>query len=156
VKKLKRTARKTGAVNHKKIKVGGVEFSSALEKYCYSQLKSAGLDFGYESDKFEVLKSTVYTGKYYKSSPKAITLADKQGKKVLAVTYTPDFVSHTHKFIIETKGYVPSQHSFPIRWKLFMHHLQLNGMGDYMLFLPKNKSQVDETIKIITDAITHD
>jgi len=156
VKKLKRTARKTGAVNHKKIKVGGVEFSSALEKYCYSQLKSAGLDFGYESDKFEVLKSTVYTGKYYKSSPKASTLADKQGKKVLAVTYTPDFVSHTHKFIIETKGYVPSQHSFPIRWKLLMQHLQLNGMGDYMLFLPKNKGQVDETIKIITDAITHD
>ena len=146
MKKLKRTARKTGAVNHKKIKVGGVEFSSALEKYCYSQLKSAGLDFGYESDKFEVLKSTVYTGKYYKSSPKASTLADKQGKKVLAVTYTPDFVSHTHKFIIETKGYVPSQHSFPIRWKLFMQHLQLNGMGDYMLFLPKNKGQVDETI----------
>lgn len=156
MRKSKRITRKTGAVNHKKIKVGGIEFSSALEKYCYTKLEEAGLQFGYESDKFQVLPGTTYDGHYYSSSPKASDLVNKQGKKVLPVTYTPDFVSHTHKFIIETKGYVPSQHSFPLRWKLFIAHLQLHGMGDYMLFLPKNKTQVDQTIKIIKDVITHD
>ena len=72
---------------------------------------------------------------------------------VLGVKYTPDFVSHEHRFIIETKGWVPSQHTFPLRWKMFLKYLSDNDMDDYMLFIPKNKKQVDETITIILSHI---
>ena len=80
-------------------------------------------------------------------------MSNATGRVVLPIKYTPDFVSHEHKFIIETKGYVPSQHTFPLRWKLFLKYLMENEMDDYMLFIPKNKKQVDETIKII---MSHD
>ena len=74
---------------------------------------------------------------------------DKTGKKELPITYKPDFVSYEHEFFIETKGYIPSQHTFTVRWKLFLKWLVDNEMGHYSVFLPKNQKQVDEVIKII-------
>lgn len=143
-------ARKKGAVNSKKKTIDGITFASSLEAYCYERLKEAGLQFEYEGKKFELLPSAQYTGVYFKSVPKAKQMKSYQGKKVHPLTYTPDFFSSQHKFIIETKGYVPSQHTFPMRWKLFLHHLNENGMGDYKLFLPRNQEQVRDMITILT------
>lgn len=143
-------ARKKGAVNSKKKTIDGITFASSLEAYCYERLKEAGLQFEYEGKKFELLPSAQYSGMYYKSVPKAKQMKSYQGKKVHPLTYTPDFFSSQHKFIIETKGYVPSQHTFPMRWKLFLHHLNENGMGDYKLFLPRNQEQVRDMITILT------
>jgi hypothetical protein len=143
--------KKTGAVKSKKKSIDGITFASSLEAYTYSKLKDSGLDFEYEGESFEVLPSFKFMGTYLSSSPKKKELTDKTGKVVRAITYTPDFVSHTHKFIIETKGFVPSNHSFPLRWKLFLSYLNNNDMGDYKVFLPKNQGQVDDLIKIITD-----
>ena len=81
-------------------------------------------------------------------------MTDNTNKAVLGIKYTPDFVSHHHKFIIETKGYVHSQHTFPLRWKLFLKYLVENGMDDYMLFIPKNRKQVDATIQLIKDELS--
>lgn len=153
---MKQLKRKTGAVNSKKKTLDGITFASSLEHYCYKKLKESGLEFGYESDKFDVLPATTYNAIYFKSAPKSKAMVNKQGKKVIGISYTPDFVSHKHKFIIETKGYVPSQHTFPLRWKLFIAHLQATGRGDYMLFLPKNQSQVDATIQTIKNVIAND
>ena len=143
-------ARKKGAVNSKKKIIDGITFASSLEAYCYERLKEAGLQFEYEGKKFELLPSAQYSGVYYKSVPKAKQMKSYQGKKVLPLTYTPDFFSSQHKFIIETKGYVPSQHTFPMRWKLFLHHLNENSMGDYKLFMPRNQEQVRDMITILT------
>jgi hypothetical protein len=143
---------KRGAVKAKKTTVDGVNFASGLEAYCYKELKKAGIDFGYEARTYDILPSTRYTGTYLKSVPKQKMMRDYTNKIVRGITYTPDFVSDSHKFIIETKGYVPSNHSFPLRWKLFMHHLQALGMGDYMLFMPRNQEQVNHVIKHILDA----
>jgi hypothetical protein len=122
---------------------------STLETYCYDQLKEAKLKFYYEPETFELVSSFRYGGVYYKSSKGKDVMTNATERVVLPVKYTPDFVSHEHKFIIETKGYVPSQHTFPLRWKLFLHYLRDNDMDDYMLFIPKNKKQVDETIRVI-------
>ncbi len=143
-------ARKKGAVNSKKKIIDGITFASSLEAYCYQRLKEAGMDFEYEGKTFELLPSAHYNGVYFKSVPKAKMMKAYQGKKVHPLTYTPDFFSSKHKFIIETKGYVPSQHTFPMRWKLFLHHLNAEGMGDYQLFMPRNQEQVKETIDILT------
>jgi len=150
MRRFKRT-KKTGEVNSKKKTIDGITFASSLEAYTYSRLKEEGIEFEYEGEKFELLPSFKFLGTYLSSSPKKKELTDKTGKAVRAITYTPDFVSHTHKFIIETKGFVPSNHSFPLRWKLFLKHLKDNKMEDYQVFLPKNQGQVNDLIKIITD-----
>jgi hypothetical protein len=145
------TRKKTGAVKSKKKVIDGITFASNLEAYTYSKLKEEGIEFEYEGEKFELLPSFKFQGTYLSSSPKKKELADKSGKTVRAITYTPDFVSHTHKFVIETKGFVPSNHSFPLRFKLFLKHLKDSDMEDYQVFVPKNQGQVNDLIKLIKD-----
>lgn len=141
--------KKRGAINSKKKVIDGITFASSLEAYCYSKLKESGLAFTYEGKTFELLGSAHYDGVYMKSVPKKKNMVSYEGKKIHPLKYTPDFFSPQHKFIIETKGYVPSQHTFPVRWKLFLHYLNENGMGDYKLFLPRNQTQVNEVIEIL-------
>jgi hypothetical protein len=95
---------------------------------------------------------SLFDGHIYKNVPKTAGLVDATGKLIRDITYTPDFLSEKHNFVIETKGFVPSQHTFHLRWKLFLHYLQSAGKN-YSLFLPRNKAQVDEAIKIIKNAI---
>lgn len=128
---------------------GRVKMKSTLETYCYDQLKEAKLKFYYEPETFELVPSFRYPATYWKSSKGKDVMTNATNRVVLPIKYTPDFVSHEHRFIIETKGYVPSQHTFPLRWKLFLKYLKDHGMDDYMLFIPKNKKQVDEAVRII-------
>lgn len=141
---MRRKKRKTGAVNSKKKKIDGIEFASSLEAYTYTKLKEAGIEFEYEGKTFEVLPSFRFTSKYHQSTQGKKEMTDKTGKLVRAVTYTPDFVGDG--WVIETKGYVPSNHSFPLRFKMF---LNLIKDDDIDVFVPKNQGQVDEVIKII-------
>lgn len=149
VKRKPTKSRNTGAVKSKKVKVDGINFASSLEAYCYSELKNVGISFEYEGESFVVLDSFRYNGNYYKSTAGKKEMVNNGGKMVRAITYTPDFVSHKSKFIIETKGFVPSNHSFPLRFKMFLKLLSDNNMGDYSVYLPKNRAQVDATIKKI-------
>lgn len=149
MRNFRRKKGKTGAVNSKKIKIDGITFASSLEAYTYKQLKDAKVAFQYEGEVFELMQPFRHYGTYLKSTKGKSILSDQKGKVVRNITYTPDFVSHEHKFIIETKGFVPSNHSFPLRWKMFLKHLQDNNMGDYSVFLPKNRKQVDEVINVI-------
>jgi len=66
--------------------------------------------------------------------------------KVRDITYTPDFVDINGKWIIEVKGF--ANDVFPIKWKLFKHHLQEAG-NPPVLYLPKNQGQVLQTIELI-------
>lgn len=147
-KNLTRPHRKKSA-KKRDLKRGNYTLKSNLEVYCYDQLKEAKLDFKYEPEEFVLQESFRYPTEYRKATRGKDVMSNATGRVVLPIKYTPDFVSHTHKFIIETKGYVPSQHTFPLRWKLFLKYLVENEMDDYMLFIPKNKKQVDETIRII-------
>jgi hypothetical protein len=141
--------KKTGAVRSKKVKHDGIEFQSKLELYCYKKLKTSKLSFDYEGHRFEVLESFKHEGFYGKKAARGFSL--KENKLIRAVTYTPDFVSHKHKFVIETKGFVPSNHSFPLRFKMFLLHLKNNSMGDYDVYIPRNQKEVDEVVIHIVD-----
>lgn len=138
--------RKTGAVNSKKKVIDGITFASSLEAYTYAKLKEVGIDFKYEGESFEVLPSFKFKGKYLSSSPKKKELIDKSNKVVRAITYTPDFVGDD--WVIECKGFIPSNHSFPLRWKMFLKIAEKRGFDVYM---PKNQKQVDEVIKSIQE-----
>jgi hypothetical protein len=148
---VKRKKKKTGSVNSAKATIDGIVFASKIEAYTYRQLKAAGLEFSYEGDSFTLLDSFRYDGVQFKSVKSKKDLVDYSGKLTRAITYKPDFVSHKHKFVIEVKGFIPSQHTFPLRWKLFLRYLMDNDMGDYRLYIPRNQSQVNEMITIISN-----
>jgi len=150
-KNLTRPHKKKAKV--KNLTRGQYKMKSTLETACYDALKEARLHFEYEGETFVLQESFRFPGVYHKSTRGKDIMRDVSGNVVLPVKYTPDFVSHKHKFIIETKGWVPSQHTFPLRWKMFLKYLMDNDMSDYMLFIPKNKKQITNTIEIITDEI---
>ncbi len=133
---------------------GGHKLKSALEAYCFDRLKDSKLKFNYEGETFYLMDGFRYPSVYHKMTRGKNVMTDNTNKAVLGIKYTPDFVSHEHKFIIETKGYVPGQHTFPLRWKLFLRYLIDKGMDDYMLFIPKNRKQIDATIEIIKDELS--
>lgn len=140
---------KNKSVKSKKQTQDGIEFKSALELYCYKKLKQHGLDFEYEPESITLMDGFKNEGVYFKCTNGSKTMVNRTGSREYPITYKPDFVSHEHKFYIETKGFVPSQHTFTLRWKLFLNWLGINSMSDYKVFLPKNQIQVDQAINII-------
>jgi hypothetical protein len=102
---------------------------------------------------FELQSGFNYSGTYYKMTPKGKELLNKSNMNVLPIRYTPDFIGKENNWIIETKGFSPSQHTFPMRWKLFLKHLVDSGKPLPALFMPKNKMQVDECVEIIKNLI---
>ena len=125
------------------------KYKSGLEKTCGNLLAESGLSFAYEEREYEILPKFNYPQTYFKMTPKSKSLIDKTGKVVLPIKYTPDFVAKDGSWIIETKGYIHSHHDFPMRWKLFMDYLMKLGEPLPMLFICRNKQQIEEAIQII-------
>ena len=101
--------------------------------------------FDKESDKLDVSFAEKSSGKMAKrvitnyvgdyigyDGLKPGILNSKQSKVVSELTnylkQEPDFVGKDSKWIIETKGYLPSHHDFPMRWKLFLKHILENNL----------------------------
>lgn len=122
------------------------KYKSGLEKSCADLLSESGLKFSYEQHEYILLDKFKYEGTYMKMTAKAKELSDRSNKVVLPIKYTPDFVGPNGKWIIETKGYTPSHHDFPMRWKLFLNHLIDSGEPLPALFICKNKGQIEEAI----------
>tara|TARA_R110000822_G_scaffold109446_1_gene239288 strand:- start:127 stop:588 length:462 start_codon:yes stop_codon:yes gene_type:complete len=127
-------------------------YASGIEKYCAEQLKQFGLDFNYEEETFELQESFRFPNKYFKMTAKNKDMVEKTDSVVLPIKYTPDFMGKKYKWIIETKGYIPSHHDFPMRWKLFLRHL-VGINSNYIVFLAKNKGQVDKCVQEILQSI---
>lgn len=132
----------------KKKKQSFGRYANGLEKHCGDSLQSAGFKFNYE-DKFIIMEGFRYPSPYFKATPKSKELKDASSRAILPITYKPDFHLPKEKVIIETKGFVRANDSFPLRWKLFMNYLMAEGMSDYRLFIPRNKTQVNEIIQIL-------
>ena len=130
-------------------------YKSSIEKYCADQLKEHGLAFDYEEETFELMEKFKFPNKYFKMTAKGKTMSNRTNSTILPITYTPDFVGRDYKWIIETKGYLPSHHDFTMRWKLFLRYLV--GMdSDYIVFLAKNSGQVDQAIQEILESIKNE
>ena len=121
------------------------EYKSSLEKYCSDKLHESGIAFTYEEDKFVLMDSFRFEHKYFKMTAKKKDMIDRSNSIQQPIRYTPDFVGKDSKWIIETKGYLPSHHDFPMRWKIFLKHIMDNNLG-YDVYLAKNNKQVDQCI----------
>jgi hypothetical protein len=106
------------------LEYSGFSFKSKLEMYCYKLLKENNIPVEYEVVKFQILDPFVYNG-----------------EKVRGMIFTPDFVGDN--FVVECKGFMND--AFPLRWKLFKHHLAINQLR-YDLYLPRNKKDVEKVV----------
>lgn len=147
---MKRGKRKTKS---KKKSLG--KFKSAIEKYCSDSLRESGIAFSYEEKEFILSESFRFTNKYFKMTAKKPLMTDRSNSVQHPIRYTPDFVCKDHKWIIETKGYLPSHHDFPMRWKLFLKHIMDNNLG-YDVYLAKNRKQVDQAIVEIKKSMSNE
>jgi len=135
---MKKSGLTRRSTSNKKVKnatpltVDGIAFKSKLEVYCYKLLKEHRINAEYENVKFQLLQSFVYND-----------------EKIRGMVFTPDFVGED--FVIECKGFMND--AFPLRWKLFKHHLHTNKLR-YELYLPRNKKDVELVIKEIMNKHT--
>ena len=125
------------------------KYKSGLELDASKLLSESGLSFLYEEKEYCVMDKFRYEGVYHKMTPKSKDLRDRSNSVVLPIKYTPDFVAKDESWIIETKGYIPSHHDFPMRWKLFLKHLSDNYEKVPMVFICRNRHQIEQAIKVI-------
>ena len=138
----------------RKKKVTG-RYRSGLEKYCADRLAERGIAFDYEEKTYTLQEGFRYNGVYHKMTSRSKSMLDRSNSIVLPITYTPDFTGRGHNWVIETKGFNFSQHTFQLRWKMFLEHV--NRMENPpALFMPKNKEQVDQTVEIISQLIKNE
>ena len=128
------------------------KFKSSIEKYCSDKLREAGINFTYEETEFTLMKPFRFEHKYFKMTAKKKLMSDRSNSFQQPIRYTPDFVGKDHRWVIETKGYLPSHHDFPMRWKIFLNHIMQNNLG-YDVYLAKNKHQVDQAVTEILKSI---
>jgi len=131
------------------------KFKSAIEKYCSDSLKSANIPFNYEQQEFMLMEKFRFENKYFKMTAKKKDMSDRSNSIQQPIRYTPDFVAKDGSWIIETKGYLPSHHDFPMRWKLFLKHIMDNNL-DYDVYLAKNRQQVDQAISEIKKSMSNE
>ena len=137
--------RKKGPVRSKKVIVDKIEFKSGLEAYMYKALKQANIKAKYEGVKYEITPSFDFKNKCYeRQSNGKGEYKDRGSKKILKISYTPDFTGRG--FIIECKG--RANESFPIRWKLFKKYVSERLRG-VTLYKPQNQKECDETVSLI-------
>ena len=147
--------RKPGTTKRKSAKKRQLgKYKSGLEKSCADLLKEEKIEFDYEKLEYVLVDKFRHQGVYFKMTPKAKEMKDRTASMILPIKYTPDFVAKDGSWIIETKGYTPSHHDFPMRWKLFLKHLNDQDEPIPMLFICKNKQQVAEAIQIIKNGGT--
>lgn len=130
--------------------VDGIKFRSQLEIYTYKRLMEANLPIAYEAEKFEVLEGFHYPAPSVEMKQDSSKFEDRQHRKVLSITYTPDFICRDSNgkllWVIECKGFANDR--FPNTWKLFKRLLMDTGQV-CPLFLPKNQAQVRQCIEAI-------
>ena len=131
-------------------------YKSMLEKYCADQLVEHKIPFHYEEKIYQLQDSFRYEAVYWKMTSSKKDMSEMTNKTVLPIRYTPDFTDPSNRWVIETKGYSRQQHTFPIRWKMFLNHLYEAGPPYPALFMPKNKQQIDHTIQIIKKLLEDD
>lgn len=124
------------------------KYKSVLEKICSEELEKAGLEYAYEPERFVILDKFNYPS-WEKVS--------RKGKKVFIeinnvskITYAYDFAGNYKgiDWVIETKGKRTS--TFNNKWKFFKRKLK-DSDKEVMLFLPSNKNEILQSIKIIKE-----
>lgn len=133
----------------------GIKFKSLTEVMVYKTLLQEGFEPFYEGSKYSIWKGFKPTVPFYKLSKKT-QLLELQTKKVIDITYTPDFVfmapDNKTVIIFEVKGH--ENDTYPIKEKMFrgyLEHILKVQNQPTMFFKIQTKKQCLEAIKIIKE-----
>ena len=130
------------------------KYKSSIEKYCACKLREHGIPFTYEEQQLTLVESFRFSSKYFKMTARRKDMSDRSNSIQQPIRYTPDFVCKDFTWVIETKGFIPSHHDFPMPWKLFLKYLMDNDIK-CDVYLAKNRLQVDQAIEEIKKSIEH-
>lgn len=122
----------------------GIKFKSKLEVTIYKALKEKGLNPLYEKTKF-ILQEGFKLSKPFWCKGLPYTNQNGENKKVIAITYTPDFeVKYGNSTLyIECKGHLND--SYPIKRKLFLN--EIDNMPNKYFMEVYSKKDLLESLK---------
>ncbi len=89
--------RKRGPVVSKKTTYDGIKFASGLEKHMYMLLKQNKISTAYEGTTYTIFPSFDFDKEAFERCGNGKgEFKDRGNKKVLAITYTPDFIGQLY------------------------------------------------------------
>lgn len=131
----------------------GIKFKSNLELTCYEKLIDNGFEPEYENKKFVLfdgfkINDNVNIYMPRKQRCRARELMEEYKRKVLPITYTPDFYLNLNgiNVFIETKG--KPNDAYPLKKKMFFYALN-NNNEQTIFFEPHNEAQIDQLINML-------
>ena len=135
--------------NASPLEYDGISFKSKLEKMTYQTLKEQGFPVEYEPHKFVLWQGFRPTVPFY-DKDKSTRMLKLENKKIIDITYTPDFVFTYKGFlvIIEAKGMENDR--FYLKKKMFRKWLEDNNPKS-IYFEIYTKKQLLQAINIIKD-----
>lgn len=128
------------------VEYSGIKFKSKMEVSVYKTLIINGFKPEYESKKFTLVKGFKPTVQFYVPNKNKELMCVT--KKVIDVTYTPDFIVYVDEvlIVIEVKG--QPNDIYPLKRKLFMKYMEESNIP-MMFFEIHNMKQLYKTIEII-------
>lgn len=143
-------------VENKKIKNAspleyeGISFKSKLEKMTYQTLKENNLPVEYEPKKFIIWEGFKPTVPFY-NKDKITRMLKLENKKIISITYTPDFVFtyNGYLIVIEDKGI--ENDCFYLKKKMFRKWLEEHQPKSifFEIYTKKQLLQAIDTIKAL-------
>lgn len=133
--------------NASPLEYDGISFKSKLEKMIYQTLREQGFPVEYEPHKFVLWQGFRPTVPFY-DKDKSTRMLKLENKKIIDITYTPDFVFTYKGFlvVIEAKGMENDR--FYLKKKMFRKWLEDNHPKS-IYFEIYTKKQLLQAISII-------
>lgn len=132
------------------LEYNNIQFKSRLEVMIYKTLLQEGFNVQYEPTKYIIWEGFKPNVSFYNKDKKTRMLK-LDNKRLIDITYTPDFVFEYKDtiIVIEAKGF--ENDTFPIKKKLFRKWLEnQNSQGNkYIFFEIFTKRQLMQAIDII-------
>lgn len=137
--------------NASPLEYDGISFKSKLEKMAYQTLKENNLPVEYEPKKFVIWEGFKPTIPFY-NKDKATRMLKLENKKVINITYLPDFIVKYNGYLIilELKGL--ENDVFPIKKKIFRKWLEEHEPKSiyFEIYTKKQLLQAIDIIKNLT------
>lgn len=136
------------------LEYNGIKFKSKLEVNIYKTLEEHGYTVQYEPTRYVLWKGFKPVNHLFYTRDDKTGLLQPQYKKIMDITYTPDFTFEIgdYKIIIEAKG--KANDVYPYKRKLFRAYIEEwnkthphNQILYFEVYSKKNALQVVEIIK---------
>lgn len=133
--------------NASPLEYDGIQFKSKLEKMIYQTLKENSLPVEYEPHKFIIWEGFRPSVPFYDKDKKT-RLLKLENKKIIDITYTPDFVFNYNGYLIVLEAKGLENDRFYLKKKMFRKWLEINQPKS-IYFEIYTKRQLLQAINII-------